>query len=88
LDESAALALLPLENSTYGSVVETYDVLRDSRLGSKAFVRSEHVLAIQHSLVVLQGTRMEDITRVLSHEQARSDSGSICRISSYDSYTH
>ncbi|KAF9509851.1 hypothetical protein BS47DRAFT_1300947 [Hydnum rufescens UP504] len=70
LDESVTLALVPLENSTYGSVVETYDTFRDPRMGSKVFVRSEHVLAIQHCLIALPGTRMEEITRIISHEQA------------------
>jgi prephenate dehydratase len=82
LDESVTLALVPLENSTYGSVVETYDTFRDPRMGSKVFVRSEHVLAIQHCLIALPGTRMEEITRIISHEQVRSASASARRIPS------
>jgi len=79
LDESVTLALVPLENSTYGSVVETYDTFRDPRMGSKVFVRSEHVLAIQHCLIALPGTRMEEITRIISHEQALGQCGEFIR---------
>ena len=67
-----AFSVLPLENSTFGTVTDTYNTLRDPRLGKTAFVRGEHVLAIRHCLITLPGVRMQDVTRVSSHEQVRS----------------
>ncbi|VDC01856.1 unnamed protein product [Peniophora sp. CBMAI 1063] len=70
VDESFPLALLPQENSIFGSVVETYDLLRDPALGHSAWIRGAVVLPVQHSLVVRSGTQLSGIRRVLSHEQA------------------
>ncbi|KZV77038.1 PDT-domain-containing protein [Peniophora sp. CONT] len=70
VDESFSLALLPQENSIFGSVVETYDLLRDPSLGHTVWIRGDVVLPVQHSLVVRSGTRLSDIRRVFSHEQA------------------
>ncbi|KZT72768.1 PDT-domain-containing protein [Daedalea quercina L-15889] len=62
--------LLPQENSVFGTVTETYDLLRQPAAGTDRFVRGELVLPIRHSLVVRRGVRLEDVERVLSHEQA------------------
>lgn len=70
VNESSPLALLPQENSIFGSVVETYDLLRDPSLGHSVWIRGAIVLPVQHSLVVRSGTQLSDIRKVLSHEQA------------------
>ncbi|KAH9937077.1 Prephenate dehydratase-domain-containing protein [Fomitopsis serialis] len=62
--------LLPQENSVFGTVTETYDLLRLPEVGTGKFIRGELVLPIRHSLVVRRGVKLEDVERVLSHEQA------------------
>lgn len=58
--------VLPIENSTAGSVNAVYDLLAEYRF---SIVRSLR-LKIDHQLLAKPGTRMEDITDVYSHEQA------------------
>lgn len=64
------LALLPQENSIFGVVTETYDLLRSSELGESKWIRGAVTLSVQHCLIVRRGKTMRDIKRVLSHEQA------------------
>lgn len=58
--------VLPIENSSNGSVRAVYELLRDHRL---SVVRSTR-LCIRHELLALPGVRMEEITEIYSHEQA------------------
>lgn len=58
--------VLPIENSSNGSVRAVYDLLQDHNL---SVVRSTR-LCIRHELLALPGTKMEDITEIYSHEQA------------------
>ncbi|MGN0659190.1 MAG: bifunctional chorismate mutase/prephenate dehydratase [Emergencia sp.] len=58
--------VLPLENSTAGSVNQIYDLMMKYNFH---IVKSAK-LKIDHSLLVRQGTRKEDITEIVSHEQA------------------
>jgi chorismate mutase / prephenate dehydratase len=60
------LALLPIENTTAGSIDETYDLLAEGGLT----VTGEVVRQIEHCLLALPGARMEDLRKVLSHPQA------------------
>ena len=63
------LALLPQENSIFGIVTETYDLLRSSELGESKWIRGAVTLPVQHCLIVRRGKTMRDIKTVLSHEQ-------------------
>ncbi|KAH9175242.1 Prephenate dehydratase-domain-containing protein [Lactarius sanguifluus] len=63
------VALLPQENSIFGIVTETYDLLRSSDVGESRWVRGAVTLPIQHCLVVRRGKTLRDIKKVLSHEQ-------------------
>ncbi len=58
--------VLPIENSSNGSVRAVYDLLQRRRL---SVVRSTR-LCIRHELLALPGVKMEDITEIYSHEQA------------------
>jgi len=58
--------VLPIENSSNGSVRAVYQLLQEHNL---TIVRSTR-LCIRHELLALPGTRMDDITEIYSHEQA------------------
>ena len=75
------LALLPQENSIFGTVTETYDLLRSSAVGESKWIRGAVTLSIQHCLVVRRGKTLPEIQRVLSHEQVRrSESDTMVRL--------
>lgn len=58
--------VVPIENSTAGSVKQVYDLLLRHRF---SIVRSLR-LKIDHNLLVNDGTKLEDIREIYSHEQA------------------
>lgn len=58
--------ILPIENSSNGSVRATYDLLLKKNV---KIVRSER-LCIRHELLVKPGTKLSDIKKIYSHEQA------------------
>ena len=62
----ADLALLPIENSTAGSINETYDVLARNAV----HITGETVLAVEHCLLALPGVKLEALRTVVSHPQA------------------
>ncbi|MBE6564117.1 MAG: bifunctional chorismate mutase/prephenate dehydratase [Ruminococcaceae bacterium] len=57
--------VLPIENSTYGSVNAVYDLMRRHRFH---IVRSL-LLPVRHCLLAKKGVKLEEITEVFSHEQ-------------------
>ncbi len=60
------LALLPVENSTAGSINETYDLLAEGGLTITAEVISQ----VEHCLLALTDVTLEELRTVLSHSQA------------------
>ena len=63
---SADFAVLPIENSTAGSVSDMYDLLMEF----ENYIVGEQVIPIEHCLLALPGTKMEEIKRVYSHPQS------------------
>ncbi len=62
--------VLPIENSTAGSVNKVYDLMLSENFN---IVRSTRI-KIEHNLLVKPGVKLEDIREVFSHEQAISQS--------------
>jgi len=58
--------ILPIENSSYGSVTAVYDLMGNYNFH---IVRSLK-LHIDHCLLAKPGTKMEDVKEIFSHEQA------------------
>ena len=58
--------ILPIENSSYGSVTTVYDLMGNYNFH---IVRSLK-LHIDHCLLAKPGTKMEDVKEIFSHEQA------------------
>jgi prephenate dehydratase len=59
-------AVIPIENSLAGSVVEHFDLL----LQSDVQIERESLLRIRHNLIGVAGSSVEDIRQVLSHPVA------------------
>lgn len=64
----ADAAVLPVENTTTGSVYQVEDLLFEEA-GAVA-ARAEVVLPVAHALIAKPGARAEDLKRVYSHPQA------------------
>lgn len=63
---AADAAMIPIENSLAGSVVEHYDLLLAHEVG----VESEWLLRIRHNLIAMPGTELSRIRRAYSHPVA------------------
>jgi chorismate mutase/prephenate dehydratase len=61
----AGYAFLPIENTTAGSINQTYDVLRQTELR----IVGEEILQVRHCLLGLEGSEVAELGRVLSHPQ-------------------
>jgi len=63
---SADFAVLPIENSTAGIVSEIYDLLVEY----ENYIVGEQILKIEHCLLGVPGTEIEEIRTVYSHPQS------------------
>jgi chorismate mutase / prephenate dehydratase len=61
----ADLAVLPIENTTAGSINEVYAMLREQEL----FVVGEETWKVDHCLAAVQDVPLSSLSRVLSHPQ-------------------
>jgi len=66
VDGTADAAVIPIENSLAGSVVEHFDLL----LRHDVLVERETLLRIRHNLIAMAGAKLEEIDRVFSHPVA------------------
>ena len=58
--------VLPVENSTYGSVTDVYRLIMDN----DAYITASLRLPVEHCLLVKPGTALSDVKEILSHPQA------------------
>ena len=79
------VAILPIENTTAGSINATYDVLGDGSL----HIIGEEVLRIVHCLMAVEQVDLPNIRRIISHPQALSQCSRYlsrlprCKVESY-----
>ncbi len=66
LASSNAVGILPIDNSTEGSVNATYDLI----LKHDIYITSTVTIPVRHCLVACPGTALADIKTVTSHPQA------------------
>jgi prephenate dehydratase len=59
-------AVIPIENSLAGSVVEHYDLLLDHNVA----IESETLLRIRHNVIAVPGASLDRIQRIYSHPVA------------------
>jgi len=59
-------ALLPIENTTAGSINDTYDILGDSKL----HIVGEEIIKVVHCLLAVEQVEVSQIRRILSHPKA------------------
>ena len=59
-------AVIPIENTTSGGIIEVYDLLLDAQL----YIVGEQELSIEHCLVGKSNTELSDIDTVVAHPQA------------------
>ena len=78
-------AILPIENTTAGSIRETYDLLADDEL----HIVGEEAIRIIHCLLALEEVPMIRIRRIMSHPQAIAQCSNFlatlhdCKVESY-----
>lgn len=66
LEEKNDFAVVPIENSTAGSVTQIYDLLFENEL----YIVAEILLPIDHCLLGIKGATLSKIKNVYSHSQA------------------
>ncbi len=77
-------ALLPVENSTEGSVSGVYDLL----LKHDVVAIAEVVMKVRHMLIANPGTALGDVTRVYSHPQALAQCRDYIERNGYEAVEH
>ncbi len=81
----AQYAILPIENTTAGSINETYDLLAQSNLS----IIAEEILQVDHCLLGIEEVPLSLIRRISSHPQAIAQCSSFlsslsdCHVESY-----
>ncbi|MDZ7771184.1 MAG: bifunctional chorismate mutase/prephenate dehydratase [Balneolaceae bacterium] len=79
------VAILPVENTTAGSINDTYDILGNGNL----HITGEEILRVVHCLMAPQDVPLESIRRIISHPQAIAQCSRFlgglnrCRVESY-----
>lgn len=63
--------VLPVENSTAGSVVGVYDLMKKHRF----YIARSFKMRVKHCLLAKNGVELKDIKEIISHEQALAQCG-------------
>lgn len=64
--KKADFGIVPVENSLYGSIFETYDLL----LNYSLYINGEINLSINHNLLAIKKYPLNSLTKIYSHSQA------------------
>ncbi|MBL4614243.1 MAG: prephenate dehydratase [Magnetovibrio sp.] len=83
-DGKASLAMIPIDNSVAGRVADIHHLLP----GSNLHIIGEHFQRIDHHLLALKGTKIEDLTHVHSHVHALNQCRGIIRDLGLDPVVH
>ena len=67
--------ILPLENNLHGSVTEIYDLMQQYRF----YIAKSLKLKINHVLLAKPGTKLSQIKKIYSHEQALAQCGNFLK---------
>ncbi len=62
----ADYGVLPIENSSTGGITDIYDHIHEYDI----YIVGEQIVRIEHALLGLKGSRMEDIRKIYTHNQA------------------
>lgn len=85
LEEKVDYAVLPIENTTAGSINDTYDILGNEKL----HIVGEEILKVVHCLLAVEPVELSKIRRILSHPQAIAQCSNFlsglprCKVESY-----
>jgi len=71
----AGLAMIPIDNSVAGRVADIHHLLPDSNL----YIVGEHFQRVDHHLLALPGTSLEELTHVHSHVHALNQCRNVIR---------
>lgn len=66
IDDHVRYAVLPIENTTAGSINDTYDILGESNL----YIVGEEIIKVVHCLLAVEPVEVNQIRRILSHPKA------------------
>ncbi|MEA4846434.1 MAG: bifunctional chorismate mutase/prephenate dehydratase [Clostridiaceae bacterium] len=64
-EDDIQYGVLPIENSTSGSINEVYDLLREYEF----HIAGEKCIPVEHNLIGVEGAEVSDIREVYSHQQ-------------------
>jgi chorismate mutase / prephenate dehydratase len=65
INDEIAYGVLPIENSSTGSITEVYDLLKIHN----AYITGEACIEVTHNLLGIEGAQISDIKEVYSHTQ-------------------
>ncbi len=68
LEGTIDYGVLPIENTSAGEVLDTYDLIKSNQL----YIVGEQTIKIEHNLLAVKGATIDDIKEVYSHPQGLS----------------